>query len=72
MKLRPFKKGMRTLGNIKSIGTLKVKKFLRRLDKENGTKEIESTQENVESVNQYSWDIGNNNREEKKEEDDKS
>ena len=69
MQLRRFKKGMRKIGNRKSIGTLKAQKLLRRLKKEekSGTKEIKNSQENVECTGQRSWNFDNNGWEEKEE-----
>lgn len=53
---RSFKKGTRRLGTAKSTGTIKAKKLLIRLGKENGTKNLKNTQENVECDSVDRWD----------------
>ena len=68
-KGRRFTKGMRKVGNVQSTATLKAKKLLRRLEKEekSGAKEIKNTQEDVECDGKHSWSIGDSDWEEKEE-----
>lgn len=53
MRLGRFHKSTRKNGTKKSSGTIKAQNLLRKMDKKDGTKKIQSTQENVDDTSKY-------------------